>query len=103
MSYFPDPNSHIKDEFKVVLRLSSQATKTELNDDASNLHLIQLLSSFIALKTEVGKLDIKKLVNVPTSLNYVKTRANELDVAKLKTVPLDLKKLNDVVNCQVAK
>ena len=43
------------------------------------------------------------MVNVPTSLNYVKTRANELDVAKLKTVPLDLKKLNDVVNCQVAK
>ena len=37
MSYYPDPNSHIKDEFKVVLKLSNQATKTELSADASNL------------------------------------------------------------------
>ena len=43
------------------------------------------------------------MVKVPTSLNYVKIRVSELDAAKLKTVPLDLKKLNDVVNCQVAK
>ena len=84
MSYYPDPNSHIKDKFKIVLKLSNQATKTELNDDASNLHLIQLLNSFIALKAKVDKLDIKKLVNVPTSLNYVKTTVNELDVGKLK-------------------
>ena len=43
------------------------------------------------------------MVNVPTSSNYVKTTVNELDVGKLKTVPLDMKKLNDVVNLQVAK
>ena len=103
MNYYPDPNSHIKDKFKVVLKLSNQTTKTELNDDASNLHLTQLLNSFISLKAEVDKLGIKKLINVPTSLNYVKTTVNELDVGKLKTASLDLKKLNDVVNCQVAK
>ena len=103
MSYYTEPNSHIKDKVKVVLELSNQATKTELNGDVSNLHLIQLLNFFIALRAEVGKLDIKKLVNVPTSLNSVKTTVINLDTGKLKTVPLDLKKLNDVVNCQVAK
>ena len=47
---------------------------------------------FIALKTEVEKLDINKLVNVPTSLNNLKTEVNGLDVGKLKTVPVYLKK-----------
>ena len=42
---------------------------------------------FIALKTEVDKLDINKVVNVPTGLNDLKTKTNDLDVDKLKTVP----------------
>ena len=42
---------------------------------------------FIALKAEVGKLDIDKLVNVLTSLNNLKTKVNDLDVSKLKAVP----------------
>ena len=41
---------------------------------------------------EVDKLDINKLVNVPTSLNNSKTKVNDLDVGKLETVPIDLKK-----------
>ena len=41
---------------------------------------------------EVDKLDINKLVNVPTSLNNSKTKVNDLDVGKLETVPVDLKK-----------
>ena len=44
---------------------------------------------------EAGKLDINKLVNVPTSLNNLKTKVDDLDVAKFKTVLLDLKKLSD--------
>ena len=34
---------------------------------------------FIALKTEIDKLDIAKLVNVPTSLNNLKTKVDDLD------------------------
>ena len=41
----------------------------------------------IALKTEVDKLDIKKLV-VPTSLNNLNTKVDDLDDGKLKTVPV---------------
>ena len=45
------------------------------------------------MKAEVDKLDINKLVNVPTSLNNLETKVNDLNVDKLKTVPIDLKKM----------
>ena len=50
------------------------------------------------MKAEVEKLNINKLVKVPTSLNNVKTKVDDLDVGKLKTVPVDLKKLSDAVD-----
>ena len=62
------------------------------------IHLNQLQKSVIALKAEVEKLNINKLVKVPTSLNNVKTKVDDLDVGKLKTVPVDLKKLSDAVD-----
>ena len=50
--------------------MSNYATKKELqhaaDDDTFNS---TAKSDLIALKHEVGKLDINKLVNVPTSLN----------------------------------
>ena len=55
--------------------------------------LIHLIHHTFALKAEVEKLGINKLVNVPTSLNNLKTKLNDLDVGKLKTVPVDLKKI----------
>ena len=62
-----------------------------------------LKKDFIALKAEVDKLDIAKLVNIPTGLNNLKTKVDDLDVGKLKTVPIDLKKLSDVVKNEVVK
>ena len=63
MSYYPEPNSHIREKVKVVLDLSNYATKKEL------IHAIGFETSdlaakkdFIALKAEVEKLDINKLV-----------------------------------------
>ena len=46
------------------------------------IHLIYLLKYFIALKTEIDKLDINKLFNVPTSLSNLK-KIDDLDVDKL--------------------
>ena len=60
-------------------------------------------SNFIALKAEVDKLGINKLVNVTTSLNNLKTKLDNLDVDKLKSVPIDLKKISDVVKNEVVK
>ena len=48
---------------------------------------------FVALNVEVDKLDINKLVNVPTSLNNLKTNVDNLDVGKFKTVSVDLIKI----------
>ena len=45
------------------------------------------------MKVEVDKLDVNKLVNLPTSLNNLKTKVDDLDTGKLKTVPVDLKKV----------
>ena len=62
MSYYPEPDSHTRDKVKVVLDLSNYATNIVTSDLAAK-------KDFIALKAEVDKLDINKLVNVPTSLN----------------------------------
>ena len=45
------------------------------------------------MKVEVDKLDVNKLVNLPTSWNNLKTKVDDLDTGKLKTVPVDLKKI----------
>ena len=55
------------------------------------------------MKAEGDKLDIKKLVNVPTSLNNLETKVDDLDVGKLQTVPINLKKLSDIVDNDVGK
>ena len=102
MSYYPESDSHIRDEVKVVLDLTNYVAKIELEHaagvDTSDLAAEQ---SFIALKSGVDKLDINKQVNVPTSLNNLKTKVDDLYVGKLKTVPIDLKKLS--VDNQVVK
>ena len=63
MSYYPEPDSHIKDKVKVVLGSSNYAIRKELNYatgfDTSNL---AAESDFIAFKAEVDKLVINNLV-----------------------------------------
>ena len=93
MSYYQDINSHITDKIKVELALSDYVPREEL-DRAMQvmIHLIQLIKRFIALKAEVEKLDINKLVNFPTSLDNLKTKVDNLDFGRLKTIFVDLKK-----------
>ena len=104
MTYYPELDIHIKDKVKVVLDLSNYATKKELEHatgvDTSDL---AVKKDFIALNVEVYKLDINKLVNVPTSLNNLKIKVDDLDVGKLKTVPVDLKKLSDILDNEFVK
>ena len=85
MSYYPEPDSHVRDKVKVVLDLSNYDTKTELEHARG-------------IDTEVDKLDINKLTNSSTSLNNLKTKVDDLDAGKLKTVPVYLKKLSDAVD-----
>ena len=84
--------------------MSNYAIKKEL-DHATGFDTSGLAAKkdFISLKAEVDRLDINKLVNVPTSLNNLKAKVDDLDVGKLKTVPVDLKKLSNVVDNEVVK
>ena len=67
MIYYPEPDSHIRDKVKVVLDLSNYVTKKEL-DHATGVDVPDLAAKkdCFALKVEVDKLDINKIVNVPT-------------------------------------
>ena len=104
MIYYRESYSIIKDKVKVVLDLSNYATKKQ-SEYATDINTSDLSAKkdFIALKAEVDKLDIKKLTNVPTSLNSLRTKVDHLDVGELKTVPVDLKKLSDVVDNEIVK
>ena len=84
--------------------MSNYATKKEL-DHAAGINTSELAAKndFIALKAEVHKLDINKLVDIPTSLNNLKTKVDGLDVGKLKAVPIELKKLSDALDNNVVK
>ena len=65
MSYYPEPDNHIREKVKVVLQLSSYATKKEL-EHATGIDAFDLVAKkdFIALRVEVNKLDINELPNV---------------------------------------
>ena len=75
MSYCPEPDSHIRNNVKVVL--DYYATKKHLDHaiyvDTSDL---AAKKDLIALNTEVDKLRINKLINVPTSWNNLKTKVD---------------------------
>ena len=80
--YFPKPYEPFAGDINVKFDLSNYATKTDLKNvthvDVSNF---PLKSNLASLKTEVDKVDIDKLVPVPS------------DLAKLSNI---IK--NDVVN-----
>ena len=69
MSYYAETDSHIRDKVKLVLDFSNYATKKELDHvKGADTSSLAAKKDFIALKAEVDKLDITKLVNVTTSL-----------------------------------
>ena len=101
MTYYLEPDSHITDKNKVVLDLSNYSTKKKnIGVNTSNLDAKRNL---IALKAEVDKRGINKLINVPTSLNDLNTKVGALDFGNLEAVTKDLKKLSNVVSKEVVK
>ena len=73
---------------KLELDLSNYATKTDLKnaagvDTSSFAKKIDLAN----LKSDVDKLDIDELKNVPTNLSNLKSKVDKLDVDKLVPVP----------------
>ena len=55
------------------------------------------------LKSDVDKLDLDKLKNIPTNLSNLKSKVDGLDVDKLVPVPVDLSTLSDAVKMMLLK
>ena len=102
-SYFPKPKS-IKENVKVELDLSNYATKADLkNATGVDTSDFAKKTDSANLKSDVNKLDIDKLKNVPTNVISLKSKEDKLDVGKLVSVPINLRKLSDVVKNDVKK
>ena len=78
--------------------MSNYATKADLkNPTCVDTSKFAKKVDLANLKSDVDKLDIDKLKNVPSNLRNLKSKVAKLDVDKLVPVPVDLNKVNDVV------
>ena len=101
--YFPKPKS-LGANVKVELDLSNYATKADLkNATGVDTSKFAKKVDLASLKSNVDKLDIDKLKNVPTNLSNLKSKVDKLDIDKLAPVPVDLSKLSNVVKNDVVK
>ena len=89
--YFPKPKS-LGANVKVELGLSNYATKADLKNatDVDTLDFAKRID-LVNLKSDVDKLGIDKLKNVPSGLSNLKSKGDKLDIVKLETTPVDLK------------
>ena len=62
-----------------------------------------LLKKTDVYKSDVDKLDIEELKNVPRNLSNLKSKEDKLDVNKLVPVAVDLRKISDAVKDDVIK
>ena len=84
--------------------MPNYATKTDLkNAMRTNTSSSAKKVDLASLKSDVDKLDIGKVKNVPTNLSDLKSKVDKLDVDKLLPVPVDLSKLSGVVKNDVVK
>ena len=68
------------------------------------IHRILLKKTDVAnLNSDVDKLDIDKLKNMPSNLSNLKSKLDKLDVDKLVPIPVNLSKLSDVVKNDAVK
>ena len=94
--YFQEPKS-LRERVKVELDLSNYATKADLKNATSvDKSKFAKKVDLAKLKSNVDRLDIDKLKNVPTNLRNLKSKVEKLDVDKLVPVLVDLSKLNVV-------
>ena len=83
--------------------MSNYATKTDLKN-ATGVDTSSFAKKTLAnLKSNVDKLDIDKLENVPANLSNLKSKVDKLNADKLVPVPVDLSKLSKVIKMKSLK
>ena len=89
---------------KTELDLFNYATKANLKI-AVGVVITNLVrkTDLVSLKSNVDKLDIDKLKNVPTNLSSLKSKVDKLDVNISVPVPVNLSKVNDLIKSDVVK
>ena len=98
--YFHEP----KGKVNIELVLSNYATKTDLrNATAINTSSFAKKVDLPNLESNVDKLDIDKLKNVPTNLSNLKNKVDKSDVDKSLLVPVNLSKLSYFVKNDIVK
>ena len=89
---------------KVKLDLPNYTTKIDLKNamgiDTSDFAKANDLANSIS---DVTKLDIEKLKNLPTNLNNLESKIDELDVDIVVLAPVDSSKKSDPVKSYVVK
>ena len=103
--YFPRPKS-LGANVKVELDLSNYSTKAHLKNATGfteNTSNFAKKTDLANLKSDVDKLDIDKLKNVPSNLSNLKSKVDKLDIGKLESTAVDLSKLSNVVKNDVVK
>ena len=101
--YFSEPK-YLRARLEVALDLSNYATKADLKNAAAvDTSFLGKKIDLVNLKSNVDKLDIDNLKNVPTNLRNLKSKVDKLDIGKLVPVPVDLRKLRNIVKHDVVK
>ena len=92
--YFAEPKS-FGGRVKVELDLSNYATKAD-SKNATGVDRSKFAKKvdLASLKSNVDKLDIDKLKNVPTNLSNLQIKVDKLGVDKLVPIPVDVSKLS---------
>ena len=94
MSYYPELDSHSRDQVKTVLTLSIYATKKGIRTCYRHWYIcFSCYRDIIALKDGFYKLDFNKLTSVPTNLNNLETKVSNFYVGKFKTIIAEKNKL----------
>ena len=102
--YFPKPYEPFGGDINVKVDLSNHATKADFkNATGIDTSSFAKNADLASLKSNVDKLNIDILKNVPTDLSNVKSKADKLDIGKLETTPVDLSKLSNEVKVILLK
>ena len=95
----------MRGDSNVKVDLSNYRRKVNLKNAAGvdTSSFVKKKTEIASLKSNVDKLDVDKLKNVPIDLSNFKSKVEKFDIGKLKTTLVVLSKLSNIVKDDVVK